>query len=189
MADEHGRLRNISAGDSQADSRQHPRHSYFGTKRSWVQIPPPRQPKHQFRGLIRIAGRAPEWFAGILRASHLGADFEMRIPNGSRIPHASLAAACRTVSSSPEARDTDLVSIGLDSAAFTTRVISDTYEAEAAGYTDSPSFMAGGRDLFAEPGRAPGIACRGYRTSDGLAGLPGRDQLRRALLGASASND
>ncbi|TQL21171.1 hypothetical protein [Streptomyces sp. SLBN-134] len=82
-----------------------------------------------------------------------------------------------------------LVSIGLDSAAFTTRVISDTYEAEAAGFTGSPSFMAGGRDLFAEPGRAPGIACRVYRTSDGLAGLPGRDQLRRALLGAFASND
>ncbi|WP_217711923.1 hypothetical protein [Streptomyces sp. NA02536] len=81
------------------------------------------------------------------------------------------------------------MSIGLDSAAHTTRVISDTYEAEAAGFTGSPSFMADGRDLFAEPGRAPGIACRVYRTSDGLAGLPGRDQLRRALLGASASND
>jgi hypothetical protein len=49
----------------------------------------------------------------------LGADFEMRIPNGFRIPYASPAAACRTVSS---------LSIGLDSAAFTTRVISDTYD-------------------------------------------------------------
>lgn len=36
----------------------------FGTKRSWVQIPPPRQLKHQVRGLIRLAGRAPEWFPG-----------------------------------------------------------------------------------------------------------------------------
>ncbi|GAB3949984.1 hypothetical protein GCM10028832_02590 [Streptomyces sparsus] len=38
----------------------------FGTKRSWVQIPPPRQRKHQFRGLIRESGRAPEWFVGAL---------------------------------------------------------------------------------------------------------------------------
>ena len=36
----------------------------FGTKRSWVQIPPPRQTKHQVRGLIRLAGRASEWFRG-----------------------------------------------------------------------------------------------------------------------------
>ncbi|WP_370530471.1 DUF2399 domain-containing protein [Streptomyces sp. WP-1] len=34
----------------------------FGTKRSWVQIPPPRQLKYQVRGLIRLVGRALEWF-------------------------------------------------------------------------------------------------------------------------------
>lgn len=118
------------------------------------------------------------------------------------------------MSSSPEGRDTEgvdivllvvpdcpnagpaakllqraLVSIGLDGAAFTTRAISDMYEAEAAGFTGSPSFMVDGRDLFAEPGRAPGIACRVYRTPDGLAGLPSLDQMRRALLGATARND
>jgi hypothetical protein len=48
-----------------------------------------------------------------------------------------------------------LVSIGLDGTAFTTRVISDAREAEAAGFTGSPSFMIDGRDLFAEPGRTP----------------------------------
>lgn len=36
----------------------------FGTKRSWAQIPPPRQLKHQVKGLIRIAGQALEWFTG-----------------------------------------------------------------------------------------------------------------------------
>ncbi|MEU0119362.1 hypothetical protein ABZ137_38205 [Streptomyces bobili] len=82
-----------------------------------------------------------------------------------------------------------LVSIGLDDAAITTRVISDTRAAEAEGFTGSPTFMADGRDLFAEPGRAPGITCGVYRTPGGLAGLPGLDQLRRALLGAFASND
>jgi hypothetical protein len=82
-----------------------------------------------------------------------------------------------------------LVSIGLDGTAFTTRVISDAREAEAAGFTGSPSFMIDGRDLFAEPGRTPGIACRVHRTPDGLGGLPGLDQLRRALLGSSTSKD
>ncbi|MGA5439779.1 hypothetical protein ACPCKW_09685 [Streptomyces griseoincarnatus] len=82
-----------------------------------------------------------------------------------------------------------LVSIGLDGAAFITRVISDTREVEAEGFTGSPSFMVDGRDLFAEPGRSPGTACRVYRTPNGLAGLPGLYQMRRALLGAFASND
>lgn len=146
----------------------------------------------------------------------MGADFEKRLPNGSRIPRASPSGRPRLTDREllTGARDTEsvniellvvpdcphagpaaellcrvLVSIGLDGAAFITRVISDTREAEAEGFTGSPSFMADGRDLFAEPGRTPGIACRVYRTPDGLGGLPGLDQLRRALLGASASND
>nr|WP_238426878.1 hypothetical protein [Streptomyces adustus] len=68
----------------------------------------------------------------------------------------------------------------------TVRVVSDQAEAERIGFTGSPTIWIGGRDPFAEAGRAPGLACRVYRTPDGLAGAPELDELRQALrVGAS----
>ncbi|MFF8196573.1 hypothetical protein ACF05L_38220 [Streptomyces bobili] len=64
---------------------------------------------------------------------------------------------------------------------FGTRVISDTREAERATFTGSPTFLLDGHDPFADPGRAPGLACRLYRTPGGLAVLPTPAQLREAL--------
>lgn len=72
--------------------------------------------------------------------------------------------------------------VGLHDTAFSTRVIADQATAEAAAFTGSPTFLIDGRDPFAEPGRAPGLACRVYKTPEGLAGLPGPDQLRQALI-------
>jgi hypothetical protein len=76
--------------------------------------------------------------------------------------------------------------MGLNDVTFARRVITDQAEAESAGFTGSPTFLVNGRDPFTEPGRVPGLACRMYRTPDGLAGAPAADQLRmaptRALL-------
>ncbi|KOU36500.1 hypothetical protein ADK54_33240 [Streptomyces sp. WM6378] len=58
-------------------------------------------------------------------------------------------------------------------------------EAERSGFTGSPTILADGRDPFAEPGRAPGVACRVYRSADGLAGVPALDELRDALRTAA----
>jgi hypothetical protein len=74
--------------------------------------------------------------------------------------------------------------LGLHDVTVTTRVIADQGEAEAAGFTGSPTFLINGRDPFAEPGRTPGLSCRVYRTSNGLSGTPAADQLRQALVGA-----
>ncbi|MGW3935216.1 hypothetical protein [Streptomyces sp. NBC_00024] len=71
--------------------------------------------------------------------------------------------------------------IGLCETGFTTRVIADQTEAERDGFTGSPTILVDGRDLFTEPGRPPGLACRVYRTPQGLAGAPDAGQLRRAL--------
>lgn len=71
--------------------------------------------------------------------------------------------------------------VGLHDTQVVTRVIADLPEAERLGRAGSPTFLLDGRDPFAEPGLAPGLACRVYRTSHGLAGLPERDQLHRAL--------
>jgi len=76
-----------------------------------------------------------------------------------------------------------LDAIGLSGTTFTTRVVADPAEAEAIGFTGSPTILVNGSDPFAEPGRAPGLACRMYRTPEGLAGAPSLDQVRRALSG------
>ncbi len=73
--------------------------------------------------------------------------------------------------------------IGLSGTAFTTRVVADQSEAETIGFTGSPTILINGYDPFLEPGRAPGLACRVYQTAEGLAGVPGVDQLRQALAG------
>ncbi|WP_073446331.1 hypothetical protein [Streptomyces yunnanensis] len=74
---------------------------------------------------------------------------------------------------------------GLAAVGFTTRVIADLAEAERSGFTGSPTILVDERDLFAVPGTTPSLACRIYRTSDGLAGAPDVDQLRQALEAAA----
>lgn len=78
--------------------------------------------------------------------------------------------------------------MGLRDTGFSTRVIADRAEAEAVAFTGSPTFLIDGRDPFAEPGHAPGLACRLYRDPDGSgpSGLPGADRLRRALAQSRA---
>ena len=54
-------------------------------------------------------------------------------------------------------------------------------DAERLGFTGSPTVLIDGRDPFAVPGTAAGLACRVYRTPDGLAGSPALEQLTEAL--------
>jgi hypothetical protein len=49
------------------------------------------------------------------------------------------------------------------------------------GFHGSPSILVDGQDPFAEPGAAVGLACRLYRTPDGLRGAPSMDQLAAVL--------
>ncbi|AIV38563.1 hypothetical protein ACWDF1_18755 [Streptomyces coelicoflavus] len=77
--------------------------------------------------------------------------------------------------------------VGLREVGFTVRVVADQAEAERIAFTGSPTIWIGGCDPFAQAGREPGLACRVYRTPDGLAGAPGLDELRQALRAAAAS--
>lgn len=61
-------------------------------------------------------------------------------------------------------------------------------QARGLGFHGSPSFIAGGEDLFPSPA-SPALSCRVYRQPTGLAGLPSFEDLclavRRALARAS----
>ncbi|MFB7938014.1 hypothetical protein [Streptomyces sp. NPDC056049] len=74
--------------------------------------------------------------------------------------------------------------LGLHEMPIQTRAITDHAAAEAARFTGSPTILIDGQDPFAEPGRAPGLTCRLYRTPGGLAGVPTADQVRQALTSA-----
>ena len=87
----------------------------------------------------------------------------------------------------------DLVSATLAelriSAPVTRTVIADEEDARARGFTGSPTVLVDGEDPFALAGAPVAVACRVYRTPEGLAGVPPREQLREALRSAALSDE
>ncbi|GAA3485154.1 MULTISPECIES: hypothetical protein [Streptomyces] len=75
--------------------------------------------------------------------------------------------------------------VGLGDTTFVTRTVTTRAEAERAGFTGSPTVLVNGRDPFAEEGREPGLACRVYRSPQGLSGVPPLEGLRLALKKAA----
>jgi hypothetical protein len=74
--------------------------------------------------------------------------------------------------------------LGLTDVAVPVRMIDDPARAEQFGFTGSPTILIDGTDPFAEPGRAPALACRVYPTPTGLRGVPDASALRVALSAA-----
>ncbi len=66
----------------------------------------------------------------------------------------------------------------------TRRQVTTPEQAEQLGFRGSPTVLIDGRDPFAEPGVPTGLACRMFRTPDGLAGAPTVQQLVDALTGS-----
>ncbi|MEO5314355.1 hypothetical protein PV772_09580 [Pseudarthrobacter sp. CC12] len=76
---------------------------------------------------------------------------------------------------------------GLDPELLTVREISSESEAAAVLFRGSPSFLAGGKDLFPSTADA-GLSCRLYPADTGLSGLPSAESLRAAVRGTAASS-
>jgi len=75
--------------------------------------------------------------------------------------------------------------VGLTSTTFRTTVIDTQQRAEQRGFTGSPTILIGGLDPFVEPGRAPALACRIYRSDTGTAGVPPLVELRQVIKRAA----
>lgn len=58
-------------------------------------------------------------------------------------------------------------------------------EAERLRFPGSPTILAHGGDLFADPNLAPGLSCRLYRSAEGLSGSPSVAQLEDAVAHAA----
>jgi hypothetical protein len=71
--------------------------------------------------------------------------------------------------------------------AVTVSVISSRADAEHRGFSGSPTILINGAEPFAEPARAPAVACRVYRTPAGLRGVPDAAALRAAVIDAARS--
>ena len=76
---------------------------------------------------------------------------------------------------------------GLDPELVTVREISSESEAAEMLFRGSPSFTAGGKDLFPSTADA-GLSCRLYPAGTGLSGLPSAESLRAAVRGTAASS-
>ena len=66
------------------------------------------------------------------------------------------------------------------------RRIRSPEQAVAEQFRGSPSFHVGGVDPFADDGAPFGMACRVYRTPEGLAGSPTVEQLVEVLAAADS---
>lgn len=60
-------------------------------------------------------------------------------------------------------------------------------DATRLGFHGSPTVLVDGVDPFADEHAPVGLACRVFRTPDGLAGSPTVDQLRAVIGGAATS--
>lgn len=67
--------------------------------------------------------------------------------------------------------------LGRSAVPVTVTVVDTQAAAEQRGFIGSPTILLDGIDPFAEPGRAPGLACRLYPGGP----VPGRDAVRQAL--------
>jgi hypothetical protein len=75
-----------------------------------------------------------------------------------------------------------LADLGISgSVSVSVTVIESDQQAQECGFTGSPTFLIDGWDPFAEPGATAGLACRMYRTSSGLSGVPELRALREEL--------
>jgi hypothetical protein len=74
-----------------------------------------------------------------------------------------------------------LADAGRHDAEIEYQLVATQEEAEHLGFVGSPTILIDGSDPFGQPGAAAGLACRLYRTPDGLAGQPTRGQLAAAL--------
>jgi hypothetical protein len=114
----------------------------------------------------------------------------MRVPASWVLRHAGgMDVELLIVPDCPHERSAyDLTRVALDeldlAASVIVTVIETDEQAQARGFTGSPTFLINGRDPFAQPGAAVGVACRvyqTYQTSPGLAGVPSLAGLREAM--------
>jgi hypothetical protein len=65
--------------------------------------------------------------------------------------------------------------------AISRHLVETAEEAERVGFRGSPSILIDGVDVFADPEAPVGLSCRVYQTSEGPAGSPTLEELRKVL--------
>jgi len=74
-----------------------------------------------------------------------------------------------------------LVAVGRSDAVVEHVKVSTPQEAEVVQFRGSPTMLVDGRDPFGDPDAPVGLACRLYRTDQGMAGSPTVEQLVAVL--------
>jgi len=74
-----------------------------------------------------------------------------------------------------------LAQVGRDGRLVRHVLVESQADADRLGFVGSPTILVDGRDPFANGADQPALACRVYRTPDGLAGSPTVEQLVEVL--------
>ncbi|MCU1606716.1 MAG: hypothetical protein JWP46_3181 [Modestobacter sp.] len=74
--------------------------------------------------------------------------------------------------------------VGSPEDVLTLRRVQTPEQAELLSFRGSPTVLVNGEDPFAEPAAPVRLACRVYRTADGLTGAPSVDELTAVLQGS-----
>ncbi|MGC0363266.1 hypothetical protein ABH922_001250 [Rhodococcus sp. 27YEA15] len=74
-----------------------------------------------------------------------------------------------------------LAAVGPIDATVSYRLLSTSDEAAAVSFAGSPTILIDGVDAFPDTGRITDLACRVYRTEDGLRGYPTVGALAAAI--------
>ncbi|WP_445257016.1 DF family (seleno)protein [Nocardioides aurantiacus] len=70
-------------------------------------------------------------------------------------------------------------------ARISTTIVDTDDQARDLQFVGSPTFLINGQDPFADAEAAVGLACRMYRTPDGMDGVPPLSSLREAIGSAA----
>lgn len=88
---------------------------------------------------------------------------------------------CPNTAKALERLEAALAAMGRPDATVSLRLIQTPADMAGTGFAGSPTITADGADIFPDGVPASDLACRIYRTPDGLAGVPTVDQLTEAL--------
>ena len=88
---------------------------------------------------------------------------------------------CPNTAEALERLELALAALGRQDVPVILREVKTAADTAGTGFAGSPTITADGADIFPDAAPASDLACRIYRTPDGLAGVPTVDQLTKAL--------
>ncbi len=139
------------------------------------------QPVNRVTGSLATATIACDTLADIGHTASIPLFLQSLMDNGSmHIEILHIEDCANWVETGQRVRQA-LDEVGLIGVTIDYRLISNSQEAARVPFAGSPTILVDGKDAFPTDGRTSDLACRIYRTDDGIARMPTVTQLREVF--------